>query len=749
MPSGNPNMGANTTRSTGGASQAGTSRPAGSSNVGASGMGGYQSGPVGPALSGGPGRSPTSMGGRATSSSAGPTGGSGGGGSGNNIGYTGGGPTGGGGGYHGPRSEGPGTTTTTGDRGPIGGDGRPRTNYVGTGGNQAVASGLGRTTGSFDPYAAGRRGMYANQQRFQTDTYRSLGAKQPNLNPIFSGKLFGGLVAANNLGIPLGESPFGYDTDTLGRTPEQAAQNKANALQRAFTFNGKTYRPNKGKIMAAGPYTSPHVYGLAADIEAGALRDYLKENAGILGLETIRGDAPHVQLAGTRAASKSKGGLRSQYAQVQQGQPASAVTASLQPNTQMASLGPIAMSAPRISNPPIPQRNPMRTGIPTPQPKPIGPQIASLGAPVPQMAPGGFFPGEIDQARTARPAPPQTFAGSGQPSYSAPRPSEPNPMTSSTPATMVDYNRVIAALEQSNARQRQATAPLGPSAPNADMIARAYSEDARVNERRYDAPDLAFRALNTPEPTTLSAPQMHPDRRQELTSRRLPSQPLLNTRSATAVEGPRPVASYPSNLSGSPPTRSPYYSQGDMSEAEAYAGPFDPRMGTDQVIDGLPAPDPISDQTQYQSPAAPPISTLPPSINALPDAAKYHTSPPEFDAPLNYMRDRYQRQRNAPKVHEIQEPGQVPGMPSRIANMEQGIDNAAKTARDIMNSNWWRGTAKRNDEALSLRNKFRGGENREVSRLARVLRRQGEADSQREARELAKNLLDYSRITYS
>jgi hypothetical protein len=350
--------------------------------------------------------------------------------------------------------------------------------------------------------------------------------------------------------------------------------------------------------------------------------------------------------------------------------------------TQTASLGPQPQSMPRSPNqtiasilasaakpaPPIPQRNPLRTNIPVPQRASVAGRIAAQGIPMPE--PGRPSKGltAADIAATGRSVPyggampPSTFAGAGQPSYSEPQvasaPQQRNPMTSSTPATMVDYDRVIDALERDLARQRQAPQPnraaqensgfggvrssnavvdpglnypsaaprpSGPSAPNADMIARAYSEDARLNERRYDAPRLAFRALNTP-----------PD---------------------------------PSNLSGGPPNRSPYYSQGDMSEAETYAGPFDPRMGTDAEIDGLPAP---ADQTQYQTQQAPSID---PSVLF----GGIATPQQMLDGAVNTI--------NPPNIHEIQQPGQVPGMPSQIADVgqqtpmqhgiEQGIDDFA------------------------------------------------------------------------
>jgi hypothetical protein len=420
---------------------------------------------------------------------------------------------------------------------------------------------------------------------------------------------------------------------------------------------------------------------------------------------------------------------------------------------QTASLGPIAMSAPPARPaPPIPQRNPMRTNIPVPQSKPIGPQIASLGTPVPQMAPGGFFPNEIDAARNARPAPPSTFAGSGQPSYSAPKPAEANPMTSSTPATMVDYNRVIAALEQSNARQRGQTPP-----------------------------------------------QMHPDRSQELASRPLPSQPLLNTRSATAVDGNRPPGpmsdaqiesirqqtqayqalahqlqerigatgyGIPSPTSRKqdqdriPGTLSGIGRPIDVADLSGIMGtnlPNPPGLQNMPEMEGLPPAD-FSTSTQYKTPAAPPISTAPQGMSAnAATGPENYTSPPEFDAPLNYLRERYEKQRTAPKTHEIQQPGQVPGRPSQIADASpiqdrigSVISQGVRKGREVLDSNWWKGTAKRNAENTSLASRFRGtNERSEVSRLARVLRKRGEADNQREARELAENILDYSRITYS
>jgi hypothetical protein len=434
---------------------------------------------------------------------------------------------------------------------------------------------------------------------------------------------------------------------------------------------------------------------------------------------------------------------------------------------QTASLGPIAMSAPRIGTPPIPQRNPMRTGIPTPQPKPIGPQISSLGTPVPQMAPGGFFPSEIDAARNARPAPPSTFAGSGQPSYSAQQ------------------------------------APQGPSAPNAAMIARAYSEYARQNERRYDVPAMQ-RQLNQTSDTPpqggsplrrgalpaappmaqgpIAPSQIHPDRMQELAARRLTPQSLVNTRSATAVEGWQPqnftppqmpsrpmvgVDSLPPSLRKKDQEQVPGTLSGigrpiDVADLSGIMGtnlPNPPGLQNMPEMEGLPPAD-FSTSTQYKTPAAPPISTAPQGMSAnAATGPENYTSPPEFDAPLNYLRDRYEKQRAAPKTHEIQQPGQVPGRPSQIADASSiqdrignVISQGVRKGREILDSNWWKATGKRNAENTSLAARFRGTNERrpvQISRLARALIEQGEADSQREARELAENILDYSRITYS
>lgn len=131
-----------------------------------------------------------------------------------------------------------------------------------------------------DPYAAARRGLVQNQQNFQRDVFNSMGDINSNLQPGFSNRLFNAVVAARNLGLR---------QDNLlneGTRSNQVQQGYYNA-----------YKAGKGGI-AAPPGASNHQYGLAVDMNEGPIREYIRDNASILGLGVRpKGkDKPHVEM---------------------------------------------------------------------------------------------------------------------------------------------------------------------------------------------------------------------------------------------------------------------------------------------------------------------------------------------------------------------------------------------------------------------------------------------------------------------
>jgi hypothetical protein len=513
---------------------------------------------------------------------------------------------------------------------------------------------------------------------------------------------------------------------------------------------------------------------------------------------------------------------------------------------QTASLGPIAMSAPRIGIPPIPQRNPMRTNIPVPQSKPIGPQIASLGVPTPQMAPGGFFSDEINAAMNARPTPPSAAS-----MFTAER-----PKTYDERAIPYGDDRDYPTSNLA-AKSDQSVAADYTSMPKRTTSLAGAAAQGTVSVEGAQAFARKIWGGEAPKLTPPRAPQMHPDRSQELASRPLPSQPLLNTRSATAIEGWQPqnftppqmpsrpmvgVESLPPSLRKKDQEQVPMQTTGlsrgidvadlaamgvnttdmlpNIQEAPEFqdeapsAGqlnwnswvPGDPRLNTpaprNQFVtptDDIALPpsrdwgttipgDPRLNMAktrnvfneraaQYSGPgvgASPPLSTPTTSANAATGLERY-TDPnaPAFDPSVydynkSKMSDPSRRKYTPapPKAHEIQQPGQVPGRPSVVTGLDPKYDpnnpygplpkpNAParfdKEGDDAAGK--WRKAETYIKTANSGRRDMFGNRNErpqlQISRLARVLVERGEADSQREARELAENILDYSRITYS
>jgi len=93
------------------------------------------------------------------------------------------------------------------------------------------------------------------------------------------------------------------------RTSEEQAQQYANYIGKAYSYNGKTYMPNPDEprpSMAAEPGHSAHETGNAVDINKGPARDYIMENAGKFGLQNLKGDPPHISDKADSAVGNAK-----------------------------------------------------------------------------------------------------------------------------------------------------------------------------------------------------------------------------------------------------------------------------------------------------------------------------------------------------------------------------------------------------------------------------------------------------------
>src|SRR5882762_4574370 len=134
------------------------------------------------------------------------------------------------------------------------------------------------------------------------DPYDHLASRGHNLNtqylhPAFADRLSRALMDAE---AATGQRAVLRD---LYRPPERQAQYYANYTQRPIAFGGRTYTPNEQGGLAAPPGQSRHGSGQAADIEHGAVLEYLHGNARKYGLEFLNGrayqqDPGHLQLAG-------------------------------------------------------------------------------------------------------------------------------------------------------------------------------------------------------------------------------------------------------------------------------------------------------------------------------------------------------------------------------------------------------------------------------------------------------------------
>ncbi len=591
------------------------------------------------------------------------------------------------------------------------------------------------------------------QTNMRRDLNVALGAKQPNLNPVFGDALYRGLLDASRKGIlsrqmQLSGRPFDYDEDTLGRTPEQAMQNLVNKTRTPQVYNGRLYKPDPNRHLthAAGPTTSPHVYGLAADIEAGPLRDYMQSPAVMqnLGFETIPGDAPHIQLAGTRQLSKTKG-LRSQYAMVDQGKPTS---------VQTASLGPIATTrAPMIANPPVPRMAPMNKGVPTPRQKPgVSGIIASRGVPTPTMAPaGGYQPGAINAAMNAQ-APYERLASptvgsppqvSGVSIGRGPRGLNPaagpiaNPDNPGIGQTLGDIQREI---DASQKRTQQTSA-------------RVHQLQERMNYQAPEAPDpvAALEAARQASQARTQAINARNHQLQERMNYQSPPAPVASNimdqyRGMIDTVGTRPgMADMRTNIG------MPQGDSIDVADNGMGVPSFDPAMGTNAPIAGLPAP-PQPGTRWAQKPAAtpPPAHML---AGQAPVSAPIAPMNPEdwdnYKAFIDYNRQQ-------PKVHEAPYPRagaqiagaaqtkevQTPEQQAIESVIEGGVNKLGKFA----NSNYSKAVGKRNQEVTSKRVAMMGGNRieRMESRLARALLKGKTVKSEKIAKKLAEVILAWN-----
>src|SRR5882762_4981920 len=141
------------------------------------------------------------------------------------------------------------------------------------------------------------------------DPYDHLASRGHNLNtqylhPAFADRLSRALMDAE---AATGQRAVLRD---LYRPPERQAQYYANYTQRPITFGGHTYNPESQGGLAAPPGGSRHQIGEAADVQRGAVLDYLHKNADKFGLTFLKGasyalDPGHVQLPGGGSGDRS------------------------------------------------------------------------------------------------------------------------------------------------------------------------------------------------------------------------------------------------------------------------------------------------------------------------------------------------------------------------------------------------------------------------------------------------------------
>ncbi len=587
------------------------------------------------------------------------------------------------------------------------------------------------------------------QPNMRRDLNVALGAKQPNLNPVFGDALYRGLLDASRKGIltkQIGQSglPFDYDTDTLGRTQAQAMQNYVNRTRVPQVFNGKLYKPDPNRHLkhAAGPTTSPHVFGLAADIEAGPLRSYLQSPAVMsnLGFETIPGDAPHIQLAGTRQLSKTAG-LRSKYAMVDQGRPTSVQTASLGPiATAARAPGPNAATASLLQKASLsPPPGPMIASPPMPRQKPtlavnradksnrlsgVSAQIARLGIPTPTMAPaGGYNPDSVNAAMRQQ----------------APYERQAAPTTPGIGRTLGDIQSEI---DASQKRTQQTSA-------------RVHQLQERMNYQAPQAPDpvASLEAQRQASQARTQAINARNHQLQERMNYQAPPAPVASNfmdqyRGMIDTVGTRPgMADMRTNI-GMP--------QGDaidVADASGMSVPsFDPAMGTNAPINGLPAPpQPGTQWTQAKPKPTPPPASLLQAPRMSPEAVYGGIATPQQmlqGAPrtIEGFGVDVEPSKN-PQTNQIAGAGQTKGVqtPEQQA-IESVIEGGVNKLGKFANSNYSKAVGKRNQEVTSKRVAMMGGNRieRMQSRLARALLKNKTAKSEKTAKKLAEVILAWN-----
>jgi hypothetical protein len=778
MPSGNPSFGSNTTRSTGGATNVGTSRPAGSSSVGSSGMGGFQSGPVGAPRAG----SATSAGGMfggnrvgsssfsgGSSNSTGPANYGGSSGSGGNTsgmrsnnaatgpGHYGGGGEMFGGNRSGSQSFGSGTgpggmfsgnrvgsqsSSGTGPRGPIGGDGRPRTNYVGSGGNARV---LDTMRGPLGPQGQKRTNSSSlDRLGIRNTTFASPRdqAMQHMIGRGWTPSQSAGIIG--NLAQESGFNPNAFNA------PEHSfglAQWRGDRLKSLETFAG-TKKPT---AVAQLDFIDRELRGTAP-----IYSDPFAAKAGQRFM-----DDPEMSAA---QASKSFSGLyerpATKYANnANRAKQANKALAGLgaggvPTSAMVASLGPIATSSraptpgpsfrppsdfPSAAPPapPIPQRNPLRVGVPVPTQAPVAGRIAAQGIPTPTMAPRPQAPyqGAAMAAHAFAPSQGTYFApGVGSSVVSTPSP-RPSPPAQSTSGLHPDRQQELASRRlspQPLVNTASATAVEGnrpmDDAAFAAQLAAAQRKTASMRGYRHQMAERDFQPVPSGLVSTLSAPQM-------------PSRPMV---------GSQPLPQLSTRSRKQDQEQVPQQTTGigraiDVADLSGIMGtnlPDPPGLQNMPEMEGLPPAD-FSTSTQYKTPATPPVSTPAPQIQDIKPHPDFYRQP--FFQPGPLMQPR-------PSPEAM--PGQTIGG-SQIADVQQGIEQGIDAGVGAINKNrkgigFLAGINRASRQASRTNaSNDHGQERRQISRLARALRQRGEAASQREARQLAEQIIDYSRITYT
>ncbi len=471
-----------------------------------------------------------------------------------------------------------------------------------------------------------------------------------NLDPNFAQSMVSAIQSGIRQGIP------------MNNFINEATRNRA--IQAGYWEDS-----NHGKKYAAAPPgTSNHQYGTALDMDAGLMRDYIRENAAKFGLQTIPDDPPHIQMQGATAARKS-----GKLAELGDMPPGASVFTGSRP-TQTASVSPPSSAGPMSLFGAAP--------VPTPRMSPID----KSPVPTPRMAP-------ID--KTPIGTPPGTFAGSGQPNYTSPP---------------IPNQRTIGDMIAGQGIPTPQRAPSGgydPQAINAAMNAQAPYE-------RQASP-----TVSTPQGWSIedqaSGMQQMAHRLQEQVDRRafapyptsnqISKGNNLNTSpppSINAATGPLEYGSQPrTGVATGPGPR------GLLPAAGPIPNPPSPSMGPAAIMDqyrnatfpdmrtfvGMPQGDDMTSEIFGPEDVTRVAPTYHPSIESLRSGPLYGM----------YARD---------ALNNIGPPAAVSPQESPApAIFDDPVDRAIEKQQTAVNSPWWKSTASRNTDAMSrpLAGKFRGG----------------------------------------